>query len=87
MISIIIPVFNVEHCLRRCLDSVKAQMYADFEAILVDDGSFGSSGNICDEYAILDRRFSVVHQPHQGVVSTRNRGLDLAAGNYILLCR
>lgn len=46
MISIIIPVFNVEHCLRRCLDSVKSQTYADFEAILVDDGSIDSSGNI-----------------------------------------
>ena len=57
MISIIIPVFNAEQCLRRCLDSVKAQTYKDFEAILVDDGSTDSSGLICEEYASLDNRF------------------------------
>ena len=76
MISVIIPVFNSERFLRRCLDSVKAQTYKDFEAILVDDGSTDSSGLICDEYAGLDNRFRVVHQPNQGVASamTMNSG-------------
>ncbi len=83
MISIIIPVFNAEQCLRRCLDSVKAQTYKDFEAILVDDGSTDSSGLICEEYASLDNRFRVVHQPNQGVSAARNLGLDLAVGDYI----
>jgi glycosyltransferase involved in cell wall biosynthesis len=83
MISIIIPVFNAEQYLRRCLDSVKAQTYTVFEAILVDDGSTDSSGRICDEYARVDRRFRVVHQPNQGVSAARNRGLDLAIGDYI----
>lgn len=83
MISVIIPVFNSERFLRRCLDSVKAQTYKDFEAILVDDGSTDSSGLICDEYAGLDNRFRVVHQPNQGVASARNHGLDLSEGDYI----
>ena len=83
MISVIIPVFNSERFLRRCLDSVKAQTYKDFEAILVDDGSTDSSGLICDEYASSDNRFRVIHQPNQGVASARNRGLDLAEGDYI----
>jgi len=83
MISVIIPVFNAEQCLRKCLDSVKAQTYNDFEAILVDDGSTDSSGRICDEYAGLDKRFRVVHQQNQGVSSARNQGLDLAEGDYV----
>ncbi len=83
MISIIIPVFNAEQCLRRCLDSVKAQTYTDFEAIVVNDGSTDSSGLICDEYASIDNRFRVVHQPNQGVSAARNLGLDLASGDYI----
>lgn len=83
MISVIIPVFNVENCLRKCLDSVKAQTFYDFEVILVDDGSDDSSGGICDEYASADQRFRVVHQSNQGVASARNRGLDLAGGDFI----
>ena len=83
MISVIIPVFNSERFLRRCLDSIKVQTYKGFEAILVDDGSTDSSGLICDEYARLDNRFCVVHQPNQGVSAARNRGLDLATGDYV----
>ena len=83
MISVIIPVFNVELFLQSCLESVKAQTLKDFEAILVDDGSSDSSGAICDAYARADNRFRVVHQPNQGVSAARNRGLDLAKGDYV----
>lgn len=83
MISVIIPVFNVEFFLQSCLESVKAQTLKDFEAILVDDGSSDSSGAICDAYARADNRFRVVHQPNQGVSAARNRGLDLAKGDYV----
>ena len=83
MISVIIPVYNVEKFLRRCLDSVKSQTFSDFEAILIDDGSIDGSGRICDEYAGSDERFRVVHQANQGVSSARNLGLDLAQGEYI----
>lgn len=83
MISVIIPVFNVELFLQSCLESVKAQTLKDFEAILVDDGSTDSSGAICDAYARVDNRFRVVHQPNQGVSAARNRGLDLAKGDYV----
>ena len=83
MISVIIPVFNVELFLQSCLESVKAQTLKDFEAILVDDGSTDSSGAICDAYARADNRFRVVHQPNQGVSAARNRGLDLAKGDYV----
>ena len=83
MISVIIPVFNVELFLQSCLESVKAQTLKDFEAILVDDGSSDSSGAICDAYARADNRFRVVHQPNQGVSAARNRGLDHAKGEYV----
>ena len=83
MISVIIPVFNVEPFLTPCLESVKAQTFKDFEAILVDDGSTDSSGMICDEFARSDHRFRVVHQSNQGVSAARNRGLDLAKGEYV----
>lgn len=83
MISVIIPVFNVELFLQSCLESVKAQTLKDFEAILVDDGSSDSSGAICDAYARADNRFRVVHQPNQGVSAARNRGLDHAKGDYV----
>ena len=66
LISIIIPVYNTEKYLRRCLDSIVAQTYKDFECILVDDGSTDDSGKICDDYAILDNRFKVFHKKNGG---------------------
>lgn len=83
-VSIIVPVYNVESKLRRCLDSIKHQDYSDFECILVDDGSSDISGNICDEYAHSDRRFKVLHQKNHGVSAARNAGLKVALGDWIL---
>lgn len=82
-ISIIIPVYNSEKYLRQCLDSVLAQTYTDFEALLIDDGSTDGSGAICDEYAARDARFKVFHKENGGVSSARNLGIDNAQGEWI----
>ena len=82
--SIIIPVYNVAPYLRECLDSVLAQTFTDWEAICVDDGSTDGSGAILDEYAAEDRRFRVIHQKNTGVGSARNKGLDIANGEWVL---
>ena len=82
-ISIIVPVYKVEQYLRRCLDSIVAQTFTDWECILIDDGSPDASGKICDEYASRDSRFRVIHQENKGVSATRNAGLDVAQGEWI----
>ena len=82
--SIIIPVYNVAPYLRECLDSVLAQTFTDWEAICVDDGSTDGSGDVLDEYAAKDKRFRVIHQKNAGVGAARNKGLDIANGNWIL---
>lgn len=84
MVSIIIPVYNVEKVLRRCLDSVIVQAYTDFELILVDDGSTDASGSICDKYAKSDSRIRVFHKSNAGVSSARNVGLDEARGEWVI---
>lgn len=76
LVTIIVPVYKVEKYLRRCLDSIATQTYANFEAILVDDGSPDHCGEICDEYAARNTRFRVIHQPNGGVSAARNAGLD-----------
>ena len=83
-ISIIIPIYNVENFLRRCLDSVLNQTFTDWQAILVDDGTPDKSGEIADEYASRDKRFVVIHKPNGGVSSARNVGLKHADGDYIM---
>lgn len=83
LISVIIPVYNVEKYLRECVDSVLAQTYSNFEVILVDDGSTDSSPEICDEYAKLDDRIRVIHRQNGGLSVARNTGLDDAKGEYV----
>lgn len=83
LISVIIPVYNVEAYLRQCIDSVLAQTFRDFELLLIDDGSTDGSGAICDSYAAIDPRVRVFHKENGGVSSARNRGIDNAKGEWI----
>lgn len=86
MISIILPIYNAEQYLHRCIDSILAQSYTDFELLLINDGSKDASGAICDEYATKDSRVRVFHKENGGVSSARNLGLDNAQGGYITFC-
>ena len=82
-VSIIVPVYQVEKYIRQCIDSILAQTFTDFELILVDDGSKDRSGQICDEYAGMDKRVKVIHQKNSGVAAARNSGITCANGNYL----
>lgn len=82
-ITVIIPVYNVEAYLDRCMDSVLKQSYKDLEIILVDDGATDKSGSMCDEYAKKDNRVKVIHKENKGLSSARNVALDIAEGEYI----
>lgn len=83
LISVIVPVYNAEKYLHRCMDSILNQTYKNLEIILIDDGSKDSSGTICDAYAAKDSRIKVIHQENSGVSAARNAGLDAAFGDYI----
>ncbi|MBE5780381.1 MAG: glycosyltransferase family 2 protein [Clostridiales bacterium] len=83
-LSVIVPVYNAEQTLRRCLDSLCAQTYGNFELILVNDGSKDHSLEICNEYAKKDQRICVYTQENAGPSAARNRGLDMASGDYVL---
>jgi len=82
-LTIIVPVYKVEPYLRKCIDSILAQTFTDFELILVDDGSPDGCPAICDEYAEKDSRIIVIHKENGGLSSARNAGLDIAKGEYI----
>ena len=82
-ISVIVPVYNVEKFIGRCLDSIINQTMEDLEIILVDDGSTDNSGIICDEYSEIDNRITVIHKENGGLSSARNIGLDIATGDWI----
>lgn len=82
-ISIIVPVYNVEQYLTRCIDSILNQSFSNFEMLLIDDGSKDKSGKICDEYAAKDSRIKVFHKENGGVSSARNVGLDNACGEWL----
>lgn len=83
LISVIIPVYNVESYLHQCIDSVLAQTYQDFELLLIDDGSTDGSGAICDAYAAKDARVQVFHKENGGVSSARNIGINNSTGEWI----
>lgn len=82
-ITVIVPVYNVEKYLDRCMESILAQTYTKLEIILVDDGAADSSGAICDSYAQKDERVQVIHKENGGLSSARNAALDIAQGEYI----
>lgn len=83
VISVIVPVYRVEKYIRRCVDSILAQSFRDYELILVDDGSPDYSGVICNEYATRDPRIRVIHKENGGLSSARNAGIDAASGEYL----
>ncbi len=83
LISVIIPVYNVENYIGRCFRSVAKQTYKQLEIIFVDDGSTDASGKLCDQYAKYDKRVKVIHQKNGGLSQARNSGLKIAKGNYL----
>lgn len=82
-VSIIVPIYNAEKTLERCINSILNQEYRDFELLLLDDGSTDASGEICDAYAQKDARIRVLHKEDTGVSDTRNRGIAMAKGDYL----
>lgn len=85
MISVIVPVYNVEKYLRKCVESILGQTYTDFELLLVDDGSPDGCPRFCDEYAERDSRVRVIHKPNGGLISARNEGIRAARGSYVCI--
>jgi len=83
LVSVIVPIYNVEPYLRKCIESIINQTYKNIEIILVDDGSTDDSGKICDEYALKDSRIKVIHKVNGGLVSARKAGISIAKGEYI----
>lgn len=83
LVSIIVPIYNVEKFLPACLDSIITQSYSNIEVILVDDGSPDKSGDIADEYSLKDSRLKVIHKINKGVSSARNSGIEIASGEYL----
>lgn len=83
LVSVIIPIYNVEKYLKECLETILSQTYKNLEIILVDDGSPDNCGNICDEYAKKDSRIKVIHKTNGGLSDARNHGIDIANGKYI----
>lgn len=85
-LSIIVPVYNIENYIERCVRTILAQTFKDFELILIDDGSVDTSGELCDKLAKEDKRIYVIHKSNGGVSSARNYGLKIARGKYIMFC-
>ena len=83
LISVIVPVYNVEAYIAKCIESIQNQSYQHLEIILVDDGSTDDSGDICDQYAAYDDRIKVIHQENGGISAARNTGIETANGDYI----
>ena len=83
LISVIVPIYNVEEYLCACIDSVLSQTYQNLEVILVDDGSADNCPELCDEYALKDKRIRVIHQINRGLSAARNKGFEASKGRYI----
>ena len=83
LISVLVPVYNVEKYLNKCIESIINQTYKNLEIILIDDGSTDSSPKICDEYAQKDSRIKVIHKQNGGAASARNLGIDISSGNLL----
>ena len=83
LISVVVPIYNVERFLPICIESIISQSYKKLQIILVDDGSTDNCGNICNEYASRDERLEVIHKQNAGVSAARNTGIDAATGDYI----
>ena len=84
LFSVLVPAYNVERYIKRCLDSISNQIYTNFEVIIIDDGSRDNTYKICKEYILLDSRFKLFHQNNSGIAATRNRLLSLAQGDWIV---
>lgn len=85
LITIIISIYNGELYLQKCLDSIRLQDYQNYEVIMIDDGSTDSSGKIADLFVTLDKRFNIIHKNNEGVSKSRNKGIDIAKGDYICI--
>ena len=86
LISIIVPVYNAEKTLTRCVEALLGQTYSNIEILLIDDGSKDRSLDICREFARKDPRLKVIYKKNGGVSSARNAGLDTATGTYVMFC-
>ncbi len=84
ILSVVVPIYNAEEKLDRCIQSILSQTYDNFELILIDDGSIDKSAFICDKYALNDKRIVVKHIPNSGVSTARNLGIDLSRGQYLM---
>ena len=84
LVSIIIPAYNIENYILKCLQSLMKQTYRNFEVIVIDDGSKDATGTLCDQFAKKDKRFRVIHKENTGVSDTRNIGMDEANGEYFI---
>lgn len=83
MISVIVAIYNIEHYLERCIESIAVQTYEELQIILVDDGSTDNSASICDTWGMRDKRIHVIHKENEGLSAARNCGIDRATGEYI----
>lgn len=86
LLSVVVPVYNVEKYIGRCLDSIIAQTFENWECIVVDDGSPDGAGRICDQYALREPRIRVIHKENGGVSSARNKGLLTVRGGVFNVC-
>ena len=84
LVSIIVPVYNVEKYVEECVQSLLTQSYKKLEIILVDDGSLDKSGEICDNLSLKDNRIKVLHKKNGGLSDARNHGIDVATGKYVM---